>query len=73
MNRRLNGAFLHFNGGAVGAVGVLRTSPPTSVLTGTDDRGGGHRCHPDARPVLSRRDLVKVHGVKIRLICHSAP
>src|SRR5215216_7429555 len=40
-NRRFSGSFLHFNVGAVDAVGVLRTSPPTSCspeLT-TDEAG----------------------------------
>jgi hypothetical protein len=37
-NRRFSGSFLHFNVGAVDAVGVLRTSPPTSGFAGTDDK-----------------------------------
>ena len=40
-NRRFTRSFLHFNGCAVGAVGVLRTSPSTSVLAGTDHGRGG--------------------------------
>jgi hypothetical protein len=37
-NRRFSGSFIPCSDVAVGAVGVLRTSPPTSLLAGTDDR-----------------------------------
>ena len=70
-NRRFSGSFLHFDVFAVDAVGVFYELL-RQLLAGLMTDEAGTRAIP-MPPRTSRRDLVKVHGVTIWLVPHSAP